>query len=50
MDRKAGEVLAREFGLQLLILDPLGSDSKAGSLGELINENWNTMKQSLNPR
>ena len=50
MDRKAGEVLAREFGLQLLILDPLGSDSKAGSLGELINENWNTMKQSFNPR
>ncbi len=50
MDRKAGEVLAREFGLQLFVLDPLGSHSKAGTLSQLMTENWNSMKKSFNPR
>ncbi len=47
MDKKAGEVLAREFGLKLLMLDPLGSTIKAKSISELIGNNWQSMKQGF---
>jgi len=47
MDKKAGEVLAREFGLKLLVLDPLGSNCKAATISELIVYNWNSMKQGF---
>ena len=47
MNRKAGEVLAREFRLKLLTLDPLGSDGKATTLAELIRNNWDNMKQGF---
>lgn len=44
MDKKAGEVLAKEFKLKLLTLDPLGSDMKAKTISELILANWESMK------
>lgn len=47
MDKKAGEVLAKEFGLKLLILDPLGSQSKPATVTELILDNWNSMKEAF---
>lgn len=47
MDKKAGEVLAREFDLKLLTLDPLGSDGKAQTIAELINQNWESMKSGF---
>ena len=47
MDKKAGQVLAKEFGLSLLTLDPLGSDGKAKTISELIINNWNSMKQGF---
>jgi zinc transport system substrate-binding protein len=47
MDRKAGEVLAKEFGLKLLLLDSLGSDAKAKTIAELILTNWDSMKEAF---
>ncbi|MEN6445973.1 MAG: zinc ABC transporter substrate-binding protein [Candidatus Cloacimonas sp.] len=47
MDKKAGETLAREFNLQLLTLDPLGSDGKAQTIAELIEGNWQKMKMGF---
>jgi zinc transport system substrate-binding protein len=44
MNRKAGEVLAKEFSLKLLTLDSLGSDGKAKTLAEIILNNWESMK------
>jgi zinc transport system substrate-binding protein len=44
MDRKAGETLAQEFNLKLLMLDPLGSDGKAKTIAQLIDYNWQSMK------
>jgi len=50
MDKKAGQILANEFGLKLLILDPLGSDGKAQTIAELISQNWESMKQGFTPQ
>jgi len=47
MNRKAGEVLAREFKLKLLTLDPLGSTLPAKTISELILANWNSMKEGF---
>lgn len=50
MDKKSGEVLAKEFGLQLLTLDPLGSDGNAKTISQLILNNWNSMKGAFVPK
>lgn len=47
MNRKAGEVLAREFKLKLLTLDPLGSTLPAKTISELILANWQSMKEGF---
>ncbi|OQC06899.1 MAG: High-affinity zinc uptake system binding-protein ZnuA precursor [Candidatus Cloacimonetes bacterium ADurb.Bin089] len=47
MDKKAGETLALEFNLQLLTLDPLGSDGKAQTIAQLIDNNWQKMKMGF---
>ena len=47
MDRKAGETLAQEFSLELLTLDPLGSDGKAQTIAQLIDNNWQKMKMGF---
>ncbi|MDD2229260.1 MAG: metal ABC transporter substrate-binding protein [Candidatus Cloacimonetes bacterium] len=44
MNKKAGEVLAKEFNLKLLTLDPLGSSGEAKTISELISDNWDSMK------
>ncbi len=46
MDRRSAEVLAREFGLRIIELDPLGFSLKADTLPELIGANWDRMKQA----
>ncbi len=50
MNKKAGQILAKEFGLKLLILDPLGSDGKAQTITDLISQNWENMKQGFTPQ
>lgn len=44
MNKKAGEVLANEFGVKLLELDSLGSNGKAKTITELILDGWENMK------
>lgn len=46
MDRKSANVLAKEFHLQVIELDPLGRTINAQSLPKLILINWNRMKQA----
>jgi zinc transport system substrate-binding protein len=46
MDRKSANVLAKEFHLQVIELDPLGQTLNAQSLPEVILINWNRMKQA----
>lgn len=47
MNPKSGEVLSREFGLQMITIDPLGSNSQATGIAELILEYWQIMKQAF---
>lgn len=47
MNPKSGEVLAREFNLKLITIDPLGSNSQATGIAELILEYWQIMKQAF---
>ena len=47
MDKRAGETLAKEFSLKLLTLDPLGSDGKAQTITQLIDNNWQKMKMGF---
>lgn len=47
MNPKSGEVLSREFGLKLITLDPLGSNSQADKFADLIMEFWQNMKQAF---
>ncbi len=46
MDRRSAEVLAREFGLQVVELDPLGFSLEAETLPDLIEINWERMLQT----
>ncbi|HRT60717.1 MAG TPA: zinc ABC transporter substrate-binding protein, partial [Candidatus Syntrophosphaera sp.] len=46
MDRKSADVLAREFNLRVIELDPLGFSIQAQTLPDLISENWERMKQA----
>lgn len=41
---KAAEVLAKQYKLQLLTLDPLGSSMPLDTIAQLILANWNVMK------
>lgn len=47
MSKKAGELLAKEFDLKLLTLDPLGSDNRVATIAELFMDNWNSMKEAF---
>ena len=48
MSRKSAEILASEFKLRILTLDPLGQSlAPAGSV-DLISKNWSAMKQGMN--
>ncbi len=47
MNKKAGEVLAKEFNLKLATLDSLGSDGKANTLAEIILANWESMQEAF---
>ncbi len=41
---KSAEVLAREYNLELQMLDPLGSTLEADTIAEVIRKNWESMK------
>ena len=45
LERRSATVLAREFGLQVRVLDPLGSASRAAGLTELLERNWEELRQ-----
>ncbi len=47
MSRRSAEVLASEFGLQILSLDPLASSAEMKSLPEFYLQNWTAIKQGL---
>lgn len=47
LNPKGAEILAREFNLKLLTLDPLGFHFKAQKPRDLIEENWEIIKKSL---
>lgn len=49
MDRRSADVLAREFGLRVIELDPLGFSLGCETLPELIAANWERMKQAWQP-
>jgi hypothetical protein len=49
MDSRSAEVLAREFDLLVIELDPLGFIFAARTLPELIATNWDRMKQTWEP-
>jgi ABC-type Zn uptake system ZnuABC Zn-binding protein ZnuA len=44
---KSAEVLAREYGIELLSLDPLGASLGVNTVAEFIMANWQTMKQAF---
>ena len=46
MNRKSANVLAKEFQLKVIELDPLGQTLNAQSLPEVILINWDRMKQA----
>lgn len=46
MDRRSAKVLAQEFKLQIIELDPLGHSFKAQRITDLIFNNWSRMKES----
>ncbi len=47
MNPKSAEVLASEFKLQLLTLDPLGNTLNPNSISDYILKNWEIMKSGL---
>lgn len=49
MSQKSAEVLAREFGLKILILDPVGNSLGANTITEFLLSNWKIMKLGLEP-
>lgn len=49
LDRRSANVLAREFDLGIIELDPLGATLDADSAEELILANWERMQQSWQP-
>jgi len=46
-DPKSAEVIAREYGIELLNLDPLGASLGVETIAEVIMANWQTMKQAF---
>jgi zinc transport system substrate-binding protein len=46
MDRKSAKVLANEFGLKLIELDPLGYSFKPATVMDVVLNNWERMKQA----
>lgn len=44
---KSAQVLAKEYGLKLYTLDPIGSSMKVRTIAELILTNWTAMKQDF---
>lgn len=44
MDKKSAQVLARDFDLDLVELDPLGTSLEVSTLTELIEINWERMR------
>lgn len=49
ISQKSAEVLAREFDLKILILDPIGNSLGANTIGEFLLSNWSIMKLALEP-
>ena len=47
MNPRSAEVLAREFGLQVLTIDPLGTSLGVETISEFILKNWEIMKSGL---
>ena len=44
---KSAQVLAKEYGLKLYTLDPIGASLKVKTIAELILANWAAMKQAF---
>jgi zinc transport system substrate-binding protein len=46
MDRRSASVLADEFGLRIIELDPIGNTLQPATLADMIASNWERMKQA----
>lgn len=44
---KSAQVLAKEYGLELYTLDPIGASLEVNTIAELILANWTAMKQAF---
>ncbi len=44
LNPKAAEIIAKEFRLTVIEVDPIGTEETAGSIVDLIEYNWNAMK------
>lgn len=47
LNTKSAEVISKEFGLKILILDPLGKTLNPQSIADLIDKNWQIMKSGF---
>jgi len=47
LNPRAAKVIASEYNLQIETLDPLGFFFKAQNIGDILWQNWNTMKNSF---
>ena len=50
MSQRSAEILAKEFKLKILILDPIGNSLGADTIGDFLLVNWKTMKLGLKPK
>lgn len=49
LNPKAAEIIAKQFDLQLLTVDPIGTEKTVSTITELIDYNWQVIKQALSP-
>lgn len=47
MNPKSAEVLAKEFGIKLLTLDPMGNTLNVNTISEFLLKNWEIIKSGL---
>lgn len=50
MSRKSADILAREFRLNVLSLDPMGTSLSASGITDMISKNWEAIKQGMNKK
>lgn len=47
LNPKGADILAEEYGLEVIVLDPLGSSSDISEISSLLEHNWEQIKRGL---